>query len=90
VLLHLAVFPLNILIGTRLFALASEARSRVNTALVTVNFVAGALGSAAVGPLWSTGGWTAVTIAGIAVSAAGLAVWAAGRRGPLAVPTPAR
>jgi predicted MFS family arabinose efflux permease len=90
VLLHLAVFPLNILIGTRLFALASEARSRVNTALVTVNFVAGALGSAAVGPLWSTGGWTAVTIAGIAVSAVGLAVWAAGRRGPLAVPTPAR
>jgi predicted MFS family arabinose efflux permease len=90
VLLHLAVFPLNVLIGARLFALAAEARSRVNTALVTVNFVAGALGSAAVGPLWSTGGWTAVTVAGVLVSAVGLAVWAGGRRGPLEVPTSAR
>ena len=86
VLLHIAIFPLNVLISTRLFALVPEGRSRINTALITVNFVAGAIGSAAVGPLWSAGGWPAVTVAGIAVSAVGLAVWAAGRRGPLAVP----
>jgi hypothetical protein len=39
-----------------------------------------------VGVLWSAGGWTAVTVAGVALSAVGLAIWAAGRRGPLAVP----
>jgi predicted MFS family arabinose efflux permease len=86
VLLHLAIFPLNVLISTRLFSLVPEGRSRVNTALIVVNFVAGAIGSALVGVLWSAGGWTAVTVAGIAISAVGLAIWAIGRRGPLALP----
>jgi hypothetical protein len=55
--------------GSACFALVPEGRRRVNTALIVMNFVAGALGSAAVDPLWSTGGWTAVTVAGIVVSA---------------------
>lgn len=88
VLLHLAVFPLNVLNSTRLFALAPEARSRVNTAVIVVNFLAGAVGSAAVAPLWSAGGWRAVTLAELVLCAAGLAVWAVGRRGPLRAPTP--
>jgi predicted MFS family arabinose efflux permease len=83
VLMHMAIFPLNVLISTRLFSLVPEGRSRVNTALIVVNFIAGAIGSAVAGVLWSAGGWTAITVAGLAVSAVGLAGWAAGRRGPL-------
>jgi predicted MFS family arabinose efflux permease len=82
-LLHLAIFPMNVLLGARLFEVASESRSRVNTAFVTVNFVAGAIGSAVVGPLWSAGGWRAVTTVEIAVSVVGLAVWAVGRHAAL-------
>jgi hypothetical protein len=37
--------------------------------------------------LWSAGGWTAVTRAGIAASLFALAVWALGRRGALVVPS---
>ena len=85
VLMHLAIFPLNVLISTRLFAQVPEGRSRVNTAMIVVNFVAGAIGSAVAGVLWSAGGWTAVTVTTIAISAVGLAVWTIGRRGPLAL-----
>ncbi len=90
VLLHAAIFPLNVLVATRLLAVVPEARSRVNTAMITVNFVAGAIGSAVVGPVWSAGGWQAVTVAEIALCTLGLVVWAVGRRGPLAVPAAAR
>jgi|SRR4051812_29039227 len=88
VVLDIAIQSLNILNSTRLFAVAGEARSRVNTATVTANFVAGAIGSAAAGLLWSAGGWTAVTATGGALCLVGLAVWAAGRRGALRVPLP--
>jgi predicted MFS family arabinose efflux permease len=86
-LLHLAIFPMNVLLGARLFAVAPESRSRVNTAFITVNFVAGAIGSAVVGPLWAAGGWRAVTLAEIALCVVGLAVWAVGRRGALHDPS---
>jgi predicted MFS family arabinose efflux permease len=88
VLLDIAIQSLNILNSTRLFAVVGEARSRVNTATVTANFVAGAIGSAAAGLLWSTGGWTAVTLTGGAFCVVGLAVWVAGRRGALVIPRP--
>ncbi|MGQ5262437.1 MFS transporter [Micromonospora sp. ZYX-F-536] len=69
----------------RLFALSDEARSRLNTALGTANFVGGAVGSAAATTLWSAGGWTAVTMAGTALCCFALTVWALGRRGPLVI-----
>ena len=72
VLLDVAIQGLNILNATRLFAVAGDARSRLNTAMVTTNFVTGAVGSAAAGALWSAGGWTAVTTAGMAVAVVGL------------------
>jgi predicted MFS family arabinose efflux permease len=87
-LLDVAIQSLNILNSTRLFAVAGDARSRVNTATVTANFVAGAIGSAVAGLLWSTGGWTAVTFTGVALCLVGLGVWAAGRRSALLVPQP--
>jgi predicted MFS family arabinose efflux permease len=69
----------------RLFAVSHEARSRLNTALGTSNFIGGAIGSAAATALWSAGGWTAVTIAGAALCCFALTVWTLGRRGPLVI-----
>ena len=85
VMLDVAIQSLNILTSTRLFAVVGHARSRVNTAAVVANFVAGAAGSAAAGLLFSAGGWDAVTRCGALVCALGLAIWAVGRRGPLRV-----
>jgi predicted MFS family arabinose efflux permease len=83
VLLHFAIFPMNVLISARLFGAIADGRSRVNTAVIAVNFIAGAIGSALVSPLWAAGGWHAVTTVGIAISVAGLLLWSIGRRGPL-------
>lgn len=55
-------------------------------AFVTGNFLGGAAGSAAASLLWTSGGWTAVTVAGMVLSGFALASWALGRRGPLVVP----
>ena len=86
--LDVAVQGQNVLNQTRLLSLSREARSRLNTAYVTANFLGGAIGSAAAAVLWSAGGWTAVAGAGIALSCFALAVWAVGRRGPLLVQRP--
>ena len=83
VLLDIALQVIGILNQLRVFAVSHEARSRLNTAYVTTNFIGGALGSAAATALWSAGGWTAVTGAGAALSAVALLVWAVGRRGAL-------
>ena len=88
VMLDVAVQALDILNQTRLFAVSHEARSRLNTALVTGNFIGGAIGSAAATVLWSAGGWTAVTVAGAALCTFALAVWTAGRRSALVLPRP--
>ncbi|WP_207921430.1 MFS transporter [Micromonospora sp. KC721] len=72
----------------RLFALSHDARSRLNTALATSNFIGAAIGSAAATTLWSTGGWTAVTITGTALCCFALTVWALGRRGPHVIASP--
>ncbi len=83
VLLDVAVQGVNILNQTRLFAVAPQARSRLNTAFVTCNFIGGAVGSAAASVLWSVGGWNAVSLTGAGLGCVALLVWALGRRGPL-------
>ena len=85
VVLDLAVQGVSLLNQTRLFARSHEARSRLNTTFVVANFTGGALGSAATTLLWPAGGWTAVSITGMALSVVALLVWAVGRRGPLRV-----
>jgi len=65
---------------TRLLSIAPAARSRMNTAFVTGNFVGGAIGSAAAGLLWHTGGGLAVLLGGVAALPLALVVWAANRR----------
>ena len=85
VVLDVAAMAINILNQTRLFAVAPGARSRLNTAYVTNNFIGGALGAAAGTILWSAGGWTAVSLAGALLSLCALLLWVIGRRGALVV-----
>ncbi|MEH1166932.1 MFS transporter [Micromonospora sp. CPCC 205539] len=85
VMLDVALQTQALLNRARLFALSDEARSRLNTALGTGNFLGAAVGSAAATTLWSAGGWTPVTITGTALCCFALTVWALGRRGPLVI-----
>ncbi|MCZ7438115.1 MFS transporter [Micromonospora sp. WMMC241] len=87
VMLDVALQTQALLNRARLFALDDAARSRLNTALATSNFIGAAGGSAAATTLWSVGGWTAVTITGMALCCFALVVWARGLRGPLVVHT---
>ena len=89
VVLDVALQAFGILNQLRVFAVSHEARSRLNTAYVTCNFLGGAIGSAAAAVLWSAGGWTAITAAGVTASLFALSVWAVGRRGALVVPSTA-
>ncbi|WP_433061887.1 MFS transporter [Dactylosporangium sp. CS-033363] len=85
VVLDVAMQTQAILNQARIFAVSHQARSRLNTAYVTGNFIGGALGSAAAALLWSAGGWRAITTAGLILSAFALLTWTLGRRGPLLV-----
>jgi len=75
VLLDLGIQGQHILNQGAIFALAPDARSRVNTAYMTGNFLCGALGSAGAAAAWSAGGWGAVAALGLVLSACGLALW---------------
>ncbi|MGL3200191.1 MULTISPECIES: MFS transporter [Curtobacterium] len=85
VLLDVGVQAANVLNQTRLFAIDPAARSRLNTAFVTGNFVGGAIGSAVASVLWNVGGWTAVTVGGAVLLGFALTVWAVHRRRGLVV-----
>ena len=80
VLFDVATQAAMILNQTRLLSIDPEARSRMNTAFVTSNFIGGAAGSAMAGVLWHHGGWHAVMAGGIAVLALALVVWSLNRR----------
>ncbi|MGN7200428.1 MFS transporter [Arthrobacter sp. SAFR-044] len=79
IVLDVAVQGQNLLNQVRLFETAPEARSRVNTAFVFTNFVAGAIGSAAGSALYVAGGWALVCAAGAVIAGIALSVWAIGR-----------
>ena len=85
VVLDIAVQATSVLSQTRLFALPGTARSRLNTAVVSGNFVGAAIGSTMAAALWNTGGWTAVLAGAAVLVVVGLAVWAL-RRARLADP----
>jgi predicted MFS family arabinose efflux permease len=86
VLLDVTVQGVNILNQTRLLAVSPQARSRLNTAFVTCNFIGGAAGSSAASLLWSAGGWTAICITGLGLSCFAFTVWAFARREALEPP----
>ena len=83
--LTLASQGVGVLNQTRLFEVSHEARSRLNTAFVTNNFIGGAIGSTLATVLWARGGWVSVSVAGVILSVLCLLIWAVGRRGPLLV-----
>jgi predicted MFS family arabinose efflux permease len=83
VVLDVAIQGQNLLNQSRLFALAGDARSRVNTAYVVSNFIGGALGSAIASAVWPAVGWTGVAATGAVLAAAGGVVWLVARRGAL-------
>ena len=89
VVLDIALQVIGILNQLRVFAVSHEARSRLNTAYVTTNFIGGAIGSAAATALWTAGGWAAVSVAGAALSGLAIIVWGAGRRSALVLAKPA-
>ncbi len=78
-----SIHAVNILNQTRLFEVSPDARSRLNTAFITNNFIGGAVGSTIATLLWSNGGWTAVSLTGAVLAGVALILWAIGRRGPL-------
>lgn len=82
-LLDVAIQAHNITVQTRMFQVDPQARSRLNTAFVTNNFIWGAAGSGLASFLFVHGGWTAVMVAAAVLSGFALTVWALGRRGPL-------
>jgi hypothetical protein len=88
--LDVAIQGHNITVQSRMFQVDASARSRLNTAFVTSNFVWGAIGSALASVLWAFGGWTAVCLAGAVLSGFALTVWALTRRGALLLPGEAR
>jgi predicted MFS family arabinose efflux permease len=83
VLLDVGIQSQHILNQSRIFQLSPDARSRVNTAYITGNFVGGTVGSLAATLLWSFGGWSAISGAGAALSAVALVLWALARNGSL-------
>ena len=60
-----------------IFSIDPAARSRLNTGYMVSYFVGGAIGSAATGVAYGTGGWPAVVVLGCCFSGAGLLLWAA-------------
>jgi predicted MFS family arabinose efflux permease len=85
VLLDVAIQGHNITVQTRMFQVDPSARSRINTAFVTNNFVCGAIGSGLATVLWGSGGWTAVCVAGAILAGFALTVWLVGRRDALRI-----
>ena len=70
---------------TIVYALRPEARSRLNSAYMTVYFLGGATGSGLSALLYASHGWAGVCVVGAAFPTVGLAVVAGGHRAP-AVP----
>jgi predicted MFS family arabinose efflux permease len=75
-LFDVAIQAVNVLNQTRLFSIEPSARSRLNTAFVASNFLGGAVGSAAAGILWTTGGWTALMTGAMIVITLAFSIWA--------------
>ena len=85
-LLDVAIQAVNVLNQTRLFAVDASARSRLNTAFVTSNFIGGAIGSALAGLLWQLGGWPFLMFGGSVLIGFALIVWLTQRRSALVIP----
>jgi predicted MFS family arabinose efflux permease len=75
VILDAGVQLQHIVNQSTIYALVPEARSRLTTAYMTGNFLAGALGSAAAAVVWSADGWEGVSLLGGGLAVAALLLW---------------
>ena len=83
VLLDLAVQGAHISNQSEVYRLRPEARSRLTTAYMVVNFTGGVVGSASSATVYDLGGWPATCAAGATFSALALAAWLTEARWPL-------
>ncbi|WP_132294385.1 MFS transporter [Marinobacterium mangrovicola] len=83
ILLDVAIQGMNVLNQSRLMAVDSASRSRLNTAFIVSNFAGGAIGSALAGLLWSLGGWLAISMGEILLTLCALGLWFYCRNGAL-------
>ena len=83
VVLDLAVQGAHISNQSEVYRLRSDARSRLTTAYMCVNFMGGVVGSASSAVVYARGGWSAVCVVGGVFSALALALWATEARWPL-------
>lgn len=79
-LIDVAFQGANVLNQTRVLSVDPAARSRLNTAYVTSNFVGGAIGSSLAGMLWLRGGWPAVMSGAALLIVLAFGVWLTQRR----------
>jgi predicted MFS family arabinose efflux permease len=84
VVFNIAIQLVNVLNQTRVLSVAPDARSRLNTAFVTCNFVGGGIGSTLAGWLWQHGGWFAVTLAELILTGLAILLWLIHRNRALA------
>jgi predicted MFS family arabinose efflux permease len=75
VMIDIAIQTISVLNQTRLFSVEPSARSRLNTAYVTCNFIGGAIGSALAGILWQNGGWKLVMSGAGILTLIALLIW---------------
>ena len=85
VLLQVAIQAVSVLNQIRLFAVDVNARSRLNTAFVTSNFIGGAISSSLGGVLWQSGGWFSLTAGAAVLIGLALIVWLTQREQALAL-----
>lgn len=75
VVLDGAIQSANFLNQLRLMSLVPNSRSSINSAFVTCNFLAGAVGSAFAGILWPMVGWSGIMLAAASLVVVALFVW---------------
>jgi len=83
VLLDLGANGAHISNQSEVYRLRPEARSRLTTGYMCVNFTGGVVGSASSAAVYDLGGWTAVCAAGLFFSLLALAAWLTEARWPL-------
>ena len=75
VMLDAAIQSVNVLNQIRLLNVNPQARSRMNSAFVTSNFVGGAIGSALASIVWPLANWDGLILCALALIAVAFVVW---------------
>jgi predicted MFS family arabinose efflux permease len=83
VLLDLGANGAHISNQSEVYRLRPEARSRMTTGYMCVNFTGGVVGSASSAAFYDLGGWTAVCAAGLGFSLVAMVAWLTEARWPL-------